>query len=34
MTAPPTCTGLDPVELAAAVLTCLPDMTPARMRGS
>ena len=33
MTATPSPTRLDPVELAAAVVTCLPDMTPARLRG-
>jgi DNA protecting protein DprA len=33
MTATPASTRLDPVELAAAILACLPDMTPARLRG-
>ena len=33
MTGPRTSTRLDPVELAAAILACLPDMTPGRLRG-
>ncbi len=33
MTAPRTSTRLDPVELAGAILACLPDMTSARLRG-
>ena len=33
MTGSRTSTRLDPVELAAAILACLPDMTPGRLRG-
>src|SRR6478609_303426 len=33
MTAPRSFTRLDPVELAGAMLVCLPDMTPSRLRG-
>lgn len=32
MSTRPGAAGLDPVELSAAVLACLPDMTPARLR--